>query len=152
MREEEDLTPSHDDLAEALRKLRPSQPESAIARDAWFEAGYRAGRKAACFWRAAAAFMVVGMVAVAMWERRQVNSLIPQTPVAIDQGQITSTLPAQTVQAIRGAEYARLRGALLQEGLRGLGDSALPSGNPSLPPGIHDRDRRDDNYWPKTRG
>ena len=144
MPEKDDLIANGDNFAQALRKLRPTAPDPTAARDVWFDAGYRAGRRTANVWKATAALMIAGMVAVATLERRPVNSVTPPIPVAIGQSEIPVP-PLQTAEAIRGAEYARLRGALLQEGLRGLGGPELPSGNPGSPPGV-EPDRRVDNY------
>ena len=129
--QEEELSARGDELADALRKMRPALPEAAGARDVWFEAGYRAGRKSLNVWRATAAVLVMGMMGVVAWEHGRQGTVLPQTPVAVEQ----LGRPSVQEKVTGDPSYARLRDALVREGLRGLGGSELPSGNPYSPPG-----------------
>src|SRR3954464_11016732 len=85
MREEKELKPDRDELAGGVRKLRPAGPEAAAAREVWFEAGYRAGRRSMNVWRATAALLVIGMTGVAVWEHGSRAPMAPQTPLAVEQ-------------------------------------------------------------------
>lgn len=130
MQEPEELKP---DMAESLRKLRPASPPPPTARDIWYRAGYQAGRRPLNAWRATAAFAVIAAATVATLDRRA-GTLPPAHDIAHKAAPLTPESDDRHMTLTADSSYPRLRDSLLRDGLRALGGSELPAGNPSSPP------------------
>jgi hypothetical protein len=153
MQEPKDLTPPGSDLPDRMRKLRPVAPPSNTAREIWYEAGYRAGRRSLNLWRTAAACAVIGAVALVALQRQPVGG-ITTPPAGIVQvskpaPQRPSNDPAVTTA---DSSYARLRDSLIRQGLRGLEGPELPGGNPSTPPSNTANPELQSPYYTNMRG
>jgi hypothetical protein len=140
-------------LSDALAALELA-PVRLSAREIWYESGLRAGRRATNRWRAAAALIAIGSLAIAFARlpARSVETASSRTPAPT----IVTAADDPRSSASSAAAYARLLASLMAsdssrrkddpppagDGMQGSGSSSEPANESISPTGwyrINDR-------------
>ena len=143
MQEEQRLTPSEEELADSLRRLKLAPLNLSHVR-LYFQAGQQSERKRVGRWQAVAALF--GMTTVlSLWVRPMTQSLPERTSAPVAQGpvnQVRSERPGISPALLQSAANLKLRNAILEKGLNALplpeSTGQAPSMNPASNPSLND--------------
>jgi len=131
MQDSGQVNPIKRGLPEALQNLELAPLRNSL-RGIWYQAGFEAGRRQANWWRAVAALLMIASGLVVAWDRRPSAS----GPVAQTHQMAPATTAVATIDdhpvSTESAAYARLRDALVQQGLDALSPKEGGAGNPEI--------------------
>jgi hypothetical protein len=131
----QDPQPLNDPLGEFVENLRALQPAPArtAERDIWYQAGVKAGRRRTAIWRAASVAFAITTVSLLTWSLRPAAAPLERIVyVRPDPPQ-----PPPQVAASSSDSYARLRDAILRNGLDGLPPPDFNAGGEPIPHHAH---------------
>lgn len=122
MQEEQPLDPPERELAEALGRLE-LEPVRSSPGEIWYRAGLEAGRRRANGWRAVAAAVTVAAGLLLAFVHGRMPATVERVVYVREPAASTGAVAVASWEALRpesSTAYARLRDALLREGLRAL--------------------------------